>query len=189
MNDYDSVMYNFNHFYRRQGESNPTKKDLIENFHIFTNSPSAKSGVMTSGEVAAYLTMMHYVQDDYDVRNSSNPCSESDHTELPQQTKIDDTANGGISLQNRASTQPLNFMSSFLGGKIRHEKIFFPELTDEEKHSPLGANLCLVMGMFQSLVTDIKEKRAQNISRGHSAKASAVQPTQKNVHYLQKEPV
>lgn len=176
MNDYDSVMYNFNHFYKRQGESNPTKKNVIENFHMFTNSPSAKSGVMTCGEVAAYLTMMHYVQDDYEVRNSNNRCSESDRTELPQGTKIDDMVNGGISLQNVASTQPLNFMSSFLDGKIRHDKIFFPELTDEEKQSSLGANLCLVMGMFQSLVTDIKKKRARNISREHSAKVSAVEP-------------
>lgn len=176
MNDYDSVMYNFNHFYKRQGGSNPTKKDVIENFHMFTNSPSAKTGVMTSGEVAAYLTMMYYVQDDYEVRNSKNPSSESDRTEPPQGTNIDDMANGGISLQNVASTQPLNFMSSFLDGNIRHDKIFFPELTDEEKQSPLGSNLCLVMGMFQSLVTDIKGKRARNISHEDSVNASAVEP-------------
>lgn len=176
MNDYDSVMYNFNHFYKRQEGRNPTKKDVIENFHMFTNSPSARSGVMTCGEVSAYLTMMYYVQDDCEVRNSNNPSSESNRAEQPQGTKIDDMANGGISLQNVASTQPLNFMSAFLDGNIRHDKIFFPELTDKEKQSPLGANICLVMGMFQSLVTDIKEKRERNMTCEHTAKASTEDP-------------
>lgn len=138
----------------------------LEDLYTITkgNISSSKIGLLTSGEVAAYLTMvdMAYVTSS---TITSSSLSES-HT-LPSRvcnseirdaddsfTKTDDA-----SWQNTASADPMSFISKFLEGDMKTESIELPTLTDSEKNSTLGAMLCYVMGLFFSLKQRILDER------------------------------
>lgn len=138
-----------------------------EDLHKITNDiiSSSKIGALTSGEVAAYLTMvdMTYISNN---RGSTNALTESQRT-LHQAHALEGDDVGSlfmktdVSWQNTASADPISFLSKFLEGEMKTEEssIHLPILTDFEKNSTLGAMLCYIMGLFLSLKQRILDER------------------------------
>jgi hypothetical protein len=129
---------------------------------------SSKIGALTSGEVAAHLTMVDMT---YKSNNSSgsttNALSESQRTLHQQEHALEGDDVGSlfmktdVSWQNTASADPITFLSKFLEGEMKteEESIHLPILTDFEKNSTLGAMLCYIMGLFLSLKQRILDER------------------------------
>ena len=137
---------------------------------------SSKIGAITSGEAAAYLTMI-----DKATPNSSPPCQEespvtsknptssrhtiiSDHDDSYTSSKRQ-KRQGKFSWQSSVCSNPPLFMSRYAShsGLGNNHTIELPALSESEKKGPLGANLCFVMAMFFSLNERILEQRRKRV--------------------------
>lgn len=153
---------------------------------------SSKIAALTSGDAAAYLTMMDKAtlnekgspsptssrpllsrEQAYSSRNvsSNTSISSSRHhliahgsTNYPP-SKRRKTPGEGLSWEASVCSNPPMFMSRYANG-VGPPTIELPALSEAEKESPLGANLCYVMGMFFSLNERISEQRRSKPASG-----------------------
>mmetsp|Transcript_2268 Transcript_2268/g.4192 ORF Transcript_2268/g.4192 Transcript_2268/m.4192 type:complete len:616 (-) Transcript_2268:188-2035(-) len=158
----------------------------LEELYKITNSniSTSKIGALTSGEVAAYLTMVDMAC----ITTTSSNASESQTSLSRVVYNSERAAVGGggdydsfsksdTTWQKTASGDPASFMSKYLSdeGEIMNESVAIelPTLTESEKNTALGAMLCYVMGLFLSLKQRILDERFSIKTQADQALKSA----------------
>jgi hypothetical protein len=181
MTAYETGIHTFKHYgshnpcHDRENTMMPSQDELDKVKTSFLSS--SKIGALTSGEAAAYLTMM-----DMATPNASSPCQKESLVVNISPTSSHRCASiitsnhhdgdsyspskkrkrqGDLSWESSVCSNPPLFMSRYgsqtgLGNK---NTIELPTLSESEKNCPLGTNLCFVMAMFFSLNDRILEQR------------------------------
>jgi len=151
---------------------------------------SSKIGALTSGDAAAYLTMVDKARSTENSSPNLRPplsreqassativsssttrstisssCHHTDHGRSYPSSKRRKMP-GGNQWEASVCSNPPMFMSRYVHGGVAPPVLKFPALSEAEKQSPLGANLSYVMAMFFSLNERILEQRRRKPSGG-----------------------